>query len=677
MLNDIRSRYVTLDAARRDAIKTGSILNVLNAVRQVRGERILIADEVPRIVGLGKSLLDVAQNPFAPPPPAYAEYVCSTDLESLDKAPHGGSRNVFEVYDRVVAFDSYPALAQKLKEAIRAFPALGPRLSPALDAVTSRIGQEGPAFMAYSGCTVAGSPVKRAEDDRNSGHRMVTNLLKFWGITKLDIYKVCLPDVETSVYEYRAQMYLQREEHSIISVRYPLNLNSAPGGFLHDYEPNRYPPRPWPAVIRDHEHNDIRIAVAKHLRGFASWLMASRGSTMAAGSIDHQIEAASPSFTIGGRTPIVAVGKDTPREEFEGRHSELGYRQRLAGPGPQATNGALLHMHAVDPATATTETRMRILPPFTDLYLELEHIWVEGLGFLRRFLAVHRWPAIIWVESGEVAHAFAHKALAKLEIAGDPRSFFSLAAHDPTGTCGVKKAAVEMVDYVGHALIADLGEGHRALVLVNYDRGNLKYDAELAQDKWELQLAVDAAHQARVCAYLTYIATHGYPTDLQTFQRMHSEGEAAVPDEVRSDLEFLRTRVAKRQEVIISLRMRSAVARGSTIGPSSEKAKAHRSAMYAAHEKAAGSRSDRRRKVPDDPVRLAQFARLLAEQEDMDAHRLPDSHHPCRPQGLDHEQWRDWFLRLDEGVEIINAASVHGTLKIADGQQWYEEHLST
>lgn len=81
-----------------------------------------------------------------------------------------------------------------------------------------------------------------------------------------------------------------------------------------------------------------------------------------------QVEEATPRFTPLGRTPMVAIAKDVPHEEFNYDHGELGYRERLAGPCPQATNSALLHQHEAQPFGIPSKEKMAILPPLVNLF---------------------------------------------------------------------------------------------------------------------------------------------------------------------------------------------------------------------------------------------------------------------------------------------------------------------
>lgn len=666
VLGELTDRYRAIERARLEACASDNVVNVINAVRDQRNERILEAADVPRIRTLEKCLVQIAREPFAPLPSGYATHVGSVHRDAIDKAPRGGSRDAFQLYERAVEFASYSELLKRLEEAAAAYPDRAPRLSPTMEAVRARVNRSGPAFLYYSGCTVAGSAATRAEDDMKiDGGRLVTNLLKHWNVSEVEVYKLNLPDVKITPYEYRSQRRLQLEEHSVISVRYPHNLNSAPGGFRHEYRVDRYDPRPWPEFQRDASADaQLRTDVKTHLTGFFSWFANQpNGRRISPHSLAAQIDAASPTFTLRGRSPMVAIGKDVTHEEFDGEHGELGYRERLAGPGPWATNMALLHQHGVDGLVSSTEDRRRLLPPFTDLYLAPRHWWEIALIFLLRFLAVHRWPVVIWVESAEVCWAFSQEALGKVKL-DDRGRFLDNAVHDPSGSCDVEKQNVVMSQWVGHAFITSLGDGRHAVVLANYDRGCIKYDAELAQDRWELQLAADAAHQARVGAYIAHIDTHGYPSDRAAISRMWDLGEEAIPGDIVADLERLRKRVAERENIIKSLRSRGASARGVQLGMDSTQAKGVRNAAYLRHEKVEGERRDRRKTIPDDRIRVAQFQRLLAQQEDLEARRLPNPRHPCRPAGMSVDQWRDWFMQLGKGVEIMNSAAQHGKVPI-------------
>lgn len=311
-----------------------------------------------------------------------------------------------------------------------------------------------------------------------------------------------------------------------------------------------------------------------------------------------------------------------------------------------------------------------VLPPVTDLYLWLHHWWVIAIILLRRFLLLHGWPVVVWIESAEVAWAFVNNALARTILEGDTERFYRAEAHDPKGTCEVEKGAVPMAQYASSAFITDLGDGHRAIVLANLHRGSIKYDPELAQDRWLLQLAADAAHQARTGAYLKSLLAHVYPQDRAGMQQLYELGEAAVPSNVKDDLEALRRRVQERTNVVIALRNRAAIARGGGSGFTSERATELRHAVYARHTKAEGEKT---RRGKEDPIRAAQFEGFLKEQEELEARHLPESRHPCRPEGMSVEAWREWFMSLDVGIEIRNSAAVKGKIRHEDGQRHYEE----
>lgn len=679
VLTELSDRYAALDSARRAAVGSGSILSIVNAVRSEREERLLVAEDIPRVHTLEKHLVQIAADPFAPLPQGYAKFLKTVHRDRVDEKIEGSdSGGVFQLYERRVRFSSFADLKGKLEAAIAAYPALVPRLTPTLLEVSKRLGQNGPAFLYYTGCSVASSPETRAaDDDKVTRGRMLVNLLSLWDVVEVEVFEVELPGIDIDRFEYRSRFDLQREEHCLISARYPHCLNSAPGGFAHDYRADRYTPRPWPALgsHRAEPEAVMKNKVERHFRGFAKWFKGRTGEDMATTSLVGIIEVGSPRFVIQGRSPVVMIGKDITAEEFRGANEDLGYRQPLAGPGPQATRTALLHQHGVDARTETDAGRLDLLPPFCDLYLEPRHWWEVGLIFLLRFLALHGWPVIVWVESAEVTWAFEQNALARIDFEGDAERFFDADAHDPTGSCEVAKGTVLMSKYAGVAFISSVA-GRESIVLANYDRGVLKYDPELAQDRWTLQLAADAAHQARVSAYLQHILVHGYPADRASVQRLYDAGEAAVPASVCADLDVWRKRVGERENVIQSLRMRSAAARGSRIGNPfrSEDVVKIRTATYAKNVKAAG---DKTRRGRDDPARLAQFEELLAEQRERDARHLPDSRHPCRPSDMTTEQWREWFLRLDTGIEIVTSAAVHGkTQQSAVGKAHTQEVLA-
>ena len=164
-------------------------------------------------------------------------------------------------------------------------------------------------------------------------------------------------------------------EHSISSSRSPLCLNNYPGVFAHDYRVDRFPPSPLPAVPRDPAAPSIVQVIRTHYAGMYSAFFQRSTSPehIDPRALEVLIDQAVPRYSLFGRTPIVAIGKDVPHEEFRHEHAGLGYRQRLAGPGPQATNTALLQQHGVDPFVLTPEQKMAILPPFIDMFAVISH----------------------------------------------------------------------------------------------------------------------------------------------------------------------------------------------------------------------------------------------------------------------------------------------------------------
>lgn len=172
-------------------------------------------------------------------------------------------------------------------------------------------------------------------------------------------------------YEYRNACHLQLEEHSIISLRYPLCLNSAPGGFLHDYRLDILAPQPRTVLPRDPVPDSLVDAVRRHVTGLCQLLARQPKSpgNMNAEALAQYIRAATPQYCFEGRIPMACISKDMTHEEYEGRHAELGYRERLAGPGPQATNAGLLYQLGEDPWTVSTERRLYLLPPMIDRFV--------------------------------------------------------------------------------------------------------------------------------------------------------------------------------------------------------------------------------------------------------------------------------------------------------------------
>lgn len=152
------------------------------------------------------------------------------------------------------------------------------------------------------------------------------------------------------------------------------------------------------------------------------------------------------------------------------------------------------------------------------------------MTFVRRYLWILGWPVVVWVESAEVVAIFIEDALETVSNHDNGPDFYSAHEHQPAAAAGKdeKKHTVAMSEHAGTAFIAKLGEDKFTIVLANYDRGNIKYEPAFAQDRWRLQVAADAAHQAHVAAYFAYIIEFGYPDDEVTFKKVLACGEAIV-----------------------------------------------------------------------------------------------------------------------------------------------------
>lgn len=374
VLEQLAARNVALNHAREAAAATGDALQVVNAVRQQRGERILSASDLPRLATLNSVLVQVAQDPFGPLPTAYATYVATVSSEDVTTVD-GDERGRFDLYERQLGFPDSATLLRRLQDAAAHFPAFRPRLHVLERAVMARMDIPGPAYLYYAGCSVSGTPESRASNDFQQGLSFYKQLVRFWGVESVKVYRINLGQVVVNPYEYRANRELQNEEHTLISMRFPLCLNSAPGGFNHEFSVDRFPAKPLPRLTRDPVPPAMIQALQRHFRGMYSiFAEKTRGRGIDPAALDAQIEMATPRFTVQGQVPIVAVTKDITQEAFEHRHAELSYRERLAGPGPHLANAALLHQHGIaDPYGATTEEKMEVLPPIADLFSFFGH----------------------------------------------------------------------------------------------------------------------------------------------------------------------------------------------------------------------------------------------------------------------------------------------------------------
>lgn len=149
---------------------------------------------------------------------------------SPDTIDEIGSSGVFELYDRAIEFASFAEFADKLDAAVQAYPALEPRLSAPIAAVGQRSAESGPAWLYYTGCSVQTSAESRAQNDFDVSETLFTNLVKVCAVREVHVFKVNLAEVAVDAFEFRDRLDLQREEHALVSLRFPHNLNSSPGG---------------------------------------------------------------------------------------------------------------------------------------------------------------------------------------------------------------------------------------------------------------------------------------------------------------------------------------------------------------------------------------------------------------------------------------------------------------
>lgn len=288
------------------------------------------------MLALGKELVEIAKNPSGPLPASYATFVGTVSRADLDDLPQDKTPGVLKHYERQVPFLDADTLLARLQEASEKYPALEPRLRPLGHAVRERLGQAGPVYLYYSGCTISGSPTSRASDDLDMSGSLVTNLLSLWDVEQVDVYKVNLPVVKINCFEYRAARPLQLEGHSIISARYPMSLNSAPGGFAHDFRVDYYDSQPTPDFVREPVPAEMADTVRCHVEGMhrAYGDQPGHRSAIAAAALAHSVDAATPRHLLLGRVPVAAIAKDVTLEAFRGEHPDLGYRQRPRRPGP-------------------------------------------------------------------------------------------------------------------------------------------------------------------------------------------------------------------------------------------------------------------------------------------------------------------------------------------------------
>lgn len=260
-------------------------------------------------------------------------FVAAVATDKLDDAPDSEPDRLAR-YKRQVTFASFPSLLARLEDAMKVFPALIPRLTPVRGAVAARVGQEGPAYMYYTGCTIACTPVSRTTDDMDSVNRKVTSLSELWAIDSVDIFRVNIAPVDVDPFDDRGERALQLVENSLIRARYPNNLNSAPGGFSHDFRLDVYPPSPLPNTPNDAVPTSTVEGIKRHLEGLYQAYSSRRsgGTSINLAALAHQIDAATPRQLVGGRPLLVAIGKDVTHEEFNGAQPEIDTASDLPDP---------------------------------------------------------------------------------------------------------------------------------------------------------------------------------------------------------------------------------------------------------------------------------------------------------------------------------------------------------
>lgn len=339
VLEELRTRHRSFDAARSSAATSKDVVAVTNAVRRQRNEGIIVRDDLPRLMQLERALLEVAKDLFGPLPPDYATLVATVSPKDLKPIASKTAKS-FELYERQIIFPSFKEMIHRLEEATRVFRALRPRLAPILDAAKLRVGEPGQACLYYSGCTISSSVEGRAAKEFKISGSLISNVLALWKVQKVNVYRICLPAVAINPYEFRATRQYQLEEHALISLRYPINLNSAPGGFAHDDRLDFYDPCLLPQHPRQPVPDTLVEAVRRHFAGMYDCYAGQPESPgrIHPDTLDSQVRAATPVFTLKGRVPMVALSKDITEEAFNAEHAELSYRERLTGPGPQATH---------------------------------------------------------------------------------------------------------------------------------------------------------------------------------------------------------------------------------------------------------------------------------------------------------------------------------------------------
>lgn len=327
-------------------------------------------------------------------------------------------------------------------------------------------------------------------------------------------------------------------------------------------------------------------------------------------AVRHAVEGGSIVRTWNGEPVRLIVAKDITFEEAQGRHPEVDYQGRLAGPGP-----ALNHLErgaANGEPILDRSDRIRVFGPYTNVWsVTLVHRRV-GLAVIlvwRHIMIVD--PFVLLCESAKVSRIVVDGLLERVSecagaaefLAGD--STLALEMERELESKWKKKPWKELfppnwVAWIGRVLISKLAHGKFALVVLARDPGRVKYDRAIELLLLRLQPMATELWQITSQVGVEFVQANGRPTTLAHFQAMRKEVLCRA-DSILTELETARDDLKVKQEWLGRRRAAGAARRQDATVEEGDQAAADamravlsermttiRLAAYEAHEKAAG-----------------------------------------------------------------------------------------
>jgi hypothetical protein len=399
--------------------------------------------------------------------------------------------------------------------------------------------QEGRVYLHYTGMTCRDVDL-RMEEDEYDVHRRICNWRSKSSTLGLetDTTEINPSTPKLFVYdsghrvdslELRGRSDLQNIERACIAVVYP-SLNAARGGLHHPMLPHILSPSipntkildrtidPWPYTeIINQSLNDARSFYATISDEAAI------GDAGFAGLLRH----AQRGSLYNGVLLAMSLAKDITYEAMFTTRDDMGFSDRLTGPGPKAIDQARLQALGIDIETPGDVSVS--LGPLIDLWaLTIKHryIWIAILHLIRYIHIVK--PVLIRVFSAKVSSLLVNGCIATaLSDRNDHNSdtYDAFFTGQSPGTVEALRVLVadsfeepiwretqtlEWVTAVGTLCIVDIGRRY-ALALLSYHGGIIKYDPLLLEPlSTMLQLVALKGVKVEECV-MKYVDLHGDP----------------------------------------------------------------------------------------------------------------------------------------------------------------------